>query len=174
MWNGEKWGKTDPLWGVALWPGKSKSGANPWSEAEFYSLGASDWKDFHIRWERYGLDHKSCVEIGCGAGRITAHLRESFERVFALDVSPGMIDYAATRIADAKFFSTNGVDIPLDDSSVTAAFSTHVLQHLDAPENALPIFGEVHRVLKKDGTMMIHLPIYEWPTVDGRLASVFD
>lgn len=169
-----KWGETDPLWSVATWQGKAKSEPNPWSEAEFYSVGAADWNDFHVRWERYGLDHTSCVEIGCGAGRITAHLQGSFERVYALDVSGGMIDYAAARIGDAEFFLTDGVDIPLDNSSVTAAFSTHVLQHLDAPENALPIFREVHRVLIANGTMMIHLPIYEWPTIDRSLAILFD
>ena len=159
---------------MATWPGRGKSEANPWNEAEFYSVGAADWKDFRIRWERYGLDSASCVEIGCGAGRITAQLRDSFERVYALDVSPAMIDYAAARIGDVKFFLINGVDIPLADSSVAAAFSTHVFQHLDAPENALPIFREVHRVLIANGTMMIHLPIYEWPNIDRLLAIVFE
>ena len=169
-----KWGEADPLWSVATWHGKSKSEASPWSEAEFYSIGATDWKDFHAHWQRYGLNRENCVEIGCGAGRITAHLQSSFERVYALDVSPGMIAYAAARIRNAKFVLTNGVDIPLNDSSVTAAFSTHVLQHLDAPENALPIFLEVHRVLIANGTMMIHLPLYEWPSIDRPLAILFE
>src|SRR5947209_8473711 len=57
---------------------------------------------------------------------------------------------------------------------VTAVFSTHVFQHLDAPENALGLFSEIHRVLANDGTMMIHLPIYEWPGVDRPLANIFE
>ena len=56
----------------------------------------------------------------------------------------------------------------------TAVFSTHVLQHLDAPEDALPIFREIHRVLIADGTMMIHLPIYEWPNIARSLTILFD
>ena len=43
-----------------------------------------------------------------------------------------MLDYAKLRIS-TNFHLTDGVHIPLDDESMTAAFSCHVLQHLDSP-----------------------------------------
>jgi SAM-dependent methyltransferase len=158
----ERWGDTDPLWGVAAWSGKQIGAPGAWREDDFYELGRSDWADFVRRWERYGVTSESCVEIGCGAGRITKQLVAYFTTVHAIDVSEGMLAYARPRIA-ANFYRTDGVHIPLGDASVAAAFSSHVLQHLDSADEAVPIFAEVFRVLRPDGTMMVHLPVYELP-----------
>lgn len=170
----KRWGAADPLWGVSLWPDKSRTGPNPWTDEEFYALGDSDWTDFLKRWRRYGLDQTSCIEIGCGAGRITAHLVRDFETVHALDVSEGMLEYARKRIMKAQFHLTDGGQIPLGDASATAAFSCHVLQHLDRPEDSIPIFKEIHRVLRRRSTIMIHLPIYSWPLSRKLFQRLFD
>jgi len=169
----KRWGVADPLWGVAAWAGKQRGGSDPWTDADFYALGKCDWSDFARRWERYGLDQTSCVEIGCGAGRITAHLIDDFKTVYAVDVSEGMLNYAKARIDKAKFYLTDGVQLPLGDSSVTAAFSCHVLQHFDSPVDSIAVFGEIHRVLIPGSTMMIHLPYYNWPLSPGLFERLF-
>jgi ubiquinone/menaquinone biosynthesis C-methylase UbiE len=169
----KRWGAVDPLWGVSSWPGKTRADKNPWADEEFYALGESDWSDFVRHWERYGLEKSSCVEIGCGAGRITAHLVRDFETVHALDVSEGMLNYARTRITGAKFHLTDGVEIPLVDASATAVFSCHVLQHLDSPEDSIPVFAEIHRVLTRGSTIMIHLPVYNWPLSQAFFERLF-
>src|SRR5258708_2555315 len=92
----KQWGKDDPLWGVASWDGKQKGGASPWTDEEFYALGESDWQDFLRHWRQYGIDTRSCLEIGCGAGRITRQLAKSFDRVYGVDVSEDMIRRAAS------------------------------------------------------------------------------
>ena len=61
------WGKTDPLFGVAAWPGKGKNDVTPWTNEEFYKLGETDWNIFYALWQSYGLNQESCFEIGCGA-----------------------------------------------------------------------------------------------------------
>jgi len=163
----QKWGETDPLFGVAAWPGKAKRDADPWTDEDFYKLGESDWNDFRKNWERYGVNDESCLEIGCGAGRITAQLATYFKKVHALDVSEKMIDYAKKHInsSSVTFHLSNGIDISLSDQSVNAVFSTHVFQHLDTLSIAKSYFSEISRVLKPNGTTMIHLPIYNWPTM---------
>jgi SAM-dependent methyltransferase len=166
----KRWGDTDPLWGVATRKGRRRGEPDAWKDADFYRLGASDWSDFLRRWERFGIDKTSCVEIGCGAGRITASLVRDFEEVHALDVSEGMLNYARLRVAEAKFYLTDGVHIPLGDSVASAAFSCHVLQHLESPEDSVPIFAEIYRVLAPNATLMIHLPTYVWP-LGGRRFS---
>lgn len=166
----KRWGEVDPLWAVATWRGKERTQSGAWTDVDFYRFGASDWADFAPRWERYGLDWTSCVEIGSGAGRLTASLVQSFGQVHGLDVSEGMIDYARPRVPGATFHLTDGIRIPLADNETTAAFSCHVLQHLDAPDDSVPIFQEVLRVLEPGGTMMIHLPLYTWP-LGGRRYS---
>jgi ubiquinone/menaquinone biosynthesis C-methylase UbiE len=159
------WGKTDPLWAVAAWEGKSKGGANPWTDKEFYDLGVRDWGDFVARWEKFGLDREAGLEIGCGAGRLTAPMARYFGRLHALDVSEEMVEYARGHVSDGNvsFHVVDGTSIPLPDASVTGVFSTHVFQHLDSIEDATSYFGEISRVLRKGGSMMIHLPILGWP-----------
>src|SRR6185503_19530850 len=45
---------------------------------------------------RLGADPRggTCVEVGCGPGRMTGALAERFDRVIALDVSPAMLERA--------------------------------------------------------------------------------
>jgi ubiquinone/menaquinone biosynthesis C-methylase UbiE len=161
----KQWGKDDPLWGVASWANKQKDGASPWTEEEFYSLGASDWQDFLHQWQQYGLNNQSCLEIGCGAGRITKQLALSFDHVYAVDVSEEMISRARQAIGstNVQFSVIDGLHLPQEDSLVQAIFSTHVLQHLDNAEIGLSYFREFYRVLGAGGTIMIHLPLYQAP-----------
>jgi SAM-dependent methyltransferase len=170
-----RWGKHDPLWAVAAWAEKQKSGASPWTEEEFYALGESDWQDFSHHWQQYGFDRASCLEIGCGAGRITRQLIRVFDRVYAVDVSEEMINAARKNLGSNKveFSVTDGMHLPLTDCSVKAIFSTHVLQHLDSVRIGLSYFREFHRVLDSGGTMMVHLPVYEFPGKGTEVAFLF-
>ena len=160
-----RWGKEDPLWSVAAWEGKSRTGPNPWTDEQFYALGRSDWQDFRMVWNTFGFQFNTVLEIGCGAGRFTASLAEEFSEVIAVDVSEDMINYARGRIvgSNVKFVRTDGVGLPAANESVSAVFSAHVLQHLDRREHALPIFAEAHRVLEGGGTAFVHLPVVFWP-----------
>lgn len=169
----KRWGKEDPLWAVSTWPGKERNGPDPWSSEELDALGKSDWSDFRTRWERYGVIKASCLEIGCGVGRITAHLGQDFASVHGVDVSYDMLRRAKQRAPGANLYLTDGVNVPLLDSSVTAVFSCHVLRHLDSPNASVPILCEAFRVLKPGSTMMLHLPLYTWPEHAAWLEHLF-
>ena len=163
------WGKRDPLWGVAAWKGRNKEGANPWTDEEFYGLGASDWRDFLLHWRRYGVSDQTAVEIGCGAGRLTMHMAGFFRQVRALDVSEDMIDYARKKVGQdgVSFAVVDGSEIPEPTGSVHAVFSAQVFQHLDKQEDVENYFREIARVLIPGGTMMIHIPVFAWPVGAG-------
>jgi 2-polyprenyl-3-methyl-5-hydroxy-6-metoxy-1,4-benzoquinol methylase len=171
----KKWGEADPLFGVASWAGKEKQGTNPWSDADFYKLGEFDWKDFKKHWESYGVDNESCLEIGCGAGRITMQLAGYFKAVHAIDISEHMIEYAKTHIdnSSVQFHVSTGIDIPIGDQSVASVFSAHVFQHLDSLSVARRYFLDVSRVIKPNGTLMVHLPIYKWPAMAGVFGKIY-
>jgi ubiquinone/menaquinone biosynthesis C-methylase UbiE len=161
----DAWGKLDPLYGVATIPERSKTGANPWTDDSFYAAGEKDWALFRAKWEQYGLTPGVCVEIGCGAGRMTVHLAQSFERVHGVDVSSGMVEYARRHAPDSvSFHVTGGGEIPLPDGTADAAFSTHVFQHLSTPQAAAAYFAEIARVLRPGGAVMIHIPVIMWPS----------
>jgi SAM-dependent methyltransferase len=160
------WGKWDPLYGVASLTGRNKRGNKPWSDDEFYAHGASNWDEYRPHWESYGVSRRSCVEIGCGAGRITKHLANYFGEVHAVDVSQSMIDYAKqhVRSQNVSFYVTDGLALPFPSRSATAAFSTEVFQHFSRPAMADIYFADLHRVLEPGASLMIHLPVYTWPS----------
>ena len=165
------WGQTDPLWAIATEAGRQRDGVRPWKTDEFCATGESDWQDFRSQWSQYGLDLRHCVDIGCGAGRITGPLALHAQQVSGVDVSPGMLAHARKLVSakNVEFFLTAGVKLPHSRESTTAVFSAHVLQHLDGPEVILEYFREFWRILEPGGTLMIHLPLYEWPS-NGRIA----
>jgi SAM-dependent methyltransferase len=171
----KKWGETDPLYGVATLPDKNKGGTNPWTNEDFYKFGELDWIDFRRHWEMYGVNNESCLEIGCGAGRITMQLASYFNEVHALDISGEMIDYAKKHITSPSviFHISNWIDISLDDRSVYSVFSTLVFQHLDSLLIAKDYFAEIARVLKPKGTLMVGLPIYRWPSMSTGFSQVY-
>lgn len=164
----KKWGEIDPLFGVATWTDKARNGASPWVDDEFFALGKTDWEDFKRHWVQYGFNAGTCLEIGCGAGRITKYLAVDFEYVRALDVSDGMIKYARSHIPDSnvEFLVCDGAKVPNAADSFDAVFSSHVFQHFDELREASNYFHEIFRVLKKQGSLMVHLPIYRWPSHD--------
>jgi ubiquinone/menaquinone biosynthesis C-methylase UbiE len=167
----EKWGEHDPLYAVASWPGKERGSSNAWTDAEFYELGRSDWADFLKHWQQYGLKPGHCVEIGCGAGRMTKQLAGTFQRVTGVDVSQHQLDYARGHISasNVTLTITDGTRLPVADRSCDAAFSTHVFQHFESHNDALQVFREIHRGLVEGGTLMIHLPLYDLPEVEASM-----
>ncbi|HWF66721.1 MAG TPA: class I SAM-dependent methyltransferase [Acidobacteriaceae bacterium] len=158
------WGERDPPWGVASAPGKERGNSAPWTDAEFYALGAQDFADYRAFWNSYGLTTDSCVEIGCGAGRMTKQLAQLFGFVHAIDISPAMLDYAKEHVPDKNitWHAGSGTQLPIPDQSVTAAFSCHVFQHFSAESVAYAYFKEIGRVLKPGGTLLIHLPLIRY------------
>lgn len=169
----EIWGERDPLFAVATWDGKERGSPDAWTDAEFYELGRQDWADFQKHWQHYGLRPGACVEIGCGAGRISRQLGEHFENVTCLDVSQHQLDYARERITapHVAFTLSNGTKLPVADASADAAFSVHVFQHFESREDAMAVFKEIARALKPGGTLMIHLPLYDLP--DAKISRLF-
>src|SRR5207245_5028385 len=168
----QSWGKSDPLYGVASLEGRNKRGNNPWTEDEFYAYGARNWAEYRSQWESYGVDRRSCEEIGCGAGRMTKQLAGYFQTVHAVDVSPAMIEHARLHVLDnVSFYITDGTVLPLANASVTAAFSCDVFQHFNSVSFADNYFVDLFRVLDAGGSLMIHLPVYTWPDAMRRTFS---
>lgn len=144
----------DPWYAAAAHPGKEGGG---WEDEQFYALGKSNWGDFELQWRQYAPElGGTCLEIGCGPGRMTRALVESFDHVVALDVSPVMIELARAG-ADAEYHLVEDTIMPLPDSSVDAVFTCHVLQHFEKEAHVVGSLSESRRVLREGGTIMAHL-----------------
>lgn len=79
-----------------------------------------------------------CLELGCGVGRITRHLAETFESVLALDISPGNLALCRAYLAEAGLTNVQARQIvTLSDfetlPEVDFFYSMIVLQHNSPP-----------------------------------------
>jgi ubiquinone/menaquinone biosynthesis C-methylase UbiE len=158
-----RWAQYDPLYGIATRSERSRNGANPWTLPQFYEYGATNWSEYYPHWLQYGVNLDSCLEIGCGAGRITRQLVQCFTLVHGVDIAPEMLALAKDNVPGASFSLSDGRTIPIPEASVTAVFCCEVFQHLDSREFALSYFREIYRVLRSRGTCMIQLPICVLP-----------
>jgi ubiquinone/menaquinone biosynthesis C-methylase UbiE len=88
------------------------------------------------------------VDIGCGEGRLTRHLKSLGHDVIGIDASPSLI--AAARASDPSMSILQGdaAALPLADSCADLAVAFMSLHDIDPMPEAV---GEVARVLKPGG-----------------------
>ncbi len=113
------------------------------------------------------LDGKKVLEVGCGRGYLTALMSRSAS-VAAFDISKGSLEYARELgNLDSNVFSFQGnvYSIPFEAETFDIVVATEVLEHLPGLDKAMK---EIHRVLKKDGTVVASVPntiMYFYPVV---------
>src|SRR5438874_3726350 len=83
---------------------------------------------------RLGADPRggTCIEVGCGPGRMTGALAERFDRVLALDVSPAMLEHARAAVPDKRveFRAVSGERLDGVDDAIAGTLVCYlVLQH---------------------------------------------
>src|SRR5690349_18366623 len=148
---------SDPLYSIASVPGKQ----GRWTPEEFYAHGRQDWSAFRRHWDQYDPDRGgTCLEIGCGGGRLTAALAQDFDGVIAVDVSADMIARArAVAPENVDFRQTDGMSLPAADGEADAVFSVHVIQHLETRADVERYVHEMRRVLRPGGTLLVHIQL---------------
>jgi hypothetical protein len=78
----------------------------------------------------------------------------------AVDVSRDMIARAdAVTPGNVEFHQVEGTRIPLDDGSVDAVFSVHVLQHLDDFDDVSAYVADAVRAMAPGATLMLHIAL---------------
>lgn len=104
----------------------------------------------------------TCVEVGCGFGRMTAPLAGRFDRVVALDVSPRMLDLARAAVpaSNVEFALVSGSSLePVADTSADVLVCYLVLQHLPRRNLIDAYLREIARVLAPGGRAFVQLPV---------------
>jgi SAM-dependent methyltransferase len=104
----------------------------------------------------------TCVEVGCGPGRMTAALAERFDRVLGLDVSPAMLEQARSNVpnANVEFRVISGERLDgVADASADAVVCYLVLQHLASRALVTSYLREFARVLRPGGSAYAQLPV---------------
>jgi ubiquinone/menaquinone biosynthesis C-methylase UbiE len=94
------------------------------------------------------------LDLGCGTGRFTAALGETFAcPVVGVEPSAAMLAIATAQdVANVYWKHGSGENIPFENESFDLVFMSQVFHHLLQPEQAL---GEIHRVLSHVGYLVI-------------------
>jgi SAM-dependent methyltransferase len=101
--------------------------------------------------------HGRILEIGAGTGLQASRLRTMGFDVLPIDLPTS--NYAARRIVDVLDY--DGRTLPVADGSMTAVFSSNVLEHVpDLPR----MHAEIRRVLAQGGRCVHVLPTPAWRT----------
>lgn len=117
----------------------------------------------------YGLQPADrLIDVGCGAGRLTAALRDWFEGTYlATDVVPDLITAARALGRPAwRFERVDGIGIPASDASADMVCFFSVLTHL-LYEDAFRYLAEARRVLRPGGRIVFSFLEFrddaQWP-----------
>jgi ubiquinone/menaquinone biosynthesis C-methylase UbiE len=94
------------------------------------------------------------VDVGCGPGRITAHLHGLGLDAFGIDLSPAMIDIARRDHPGLRFEVGSMTDLDVADASVTGLVAWFSLIHI--PDDEIPtVLAHFHRVLRPGGPLLL-------------------
>jgi SAM-dependent methyltransferase len=158
--NWEAFGRVDPFFGVLSDPTKF---GGKWDPQEFFETGhAHVRKLLRILRERdVSFVPGTCLDFGCGVGRLTIPLSAHFDRTIGVDVAKAMIgparrhlkpgdrcEFVVNRRPDLRCFDTAAFDV---------VHSCLVLQHMP-PDVAHRYIGEFFRVARPGGLVVFQLP----------------
>jgi len=95
------------------------------------------------------------LDVGCGTGVQLRAYRDAGCEVSCVDLSPGMLDVARRRLGpEADVREGSGTDIPFPTDAFDLVTISFVL-HEVASDDRESIVGEVKRVMKPDGGLVV-------------------
>lgn len=104
------------------------------------------------------------LDVGCGGGRITAHLHALGVDVSGVDLSPNMVALARAAHPGLRFSVGSMTDLALPDASVDGLLAYYSTIHV--PDDELPTaLAEFHRVLTPGGHALLVFQVGDEPLV---------
>jgi ubiquinone/menaquinone biosynthesis C-methylase UbiE len=143
---------------------QSLPSAHPYTEiAALYDLEHNRFRDdldlIHYIVETVG---DPVLELGCGTGRVLAHLADLEMRLTGIDNSPSMLERARARldgVADVRLveseMSTTGLP---DETFGVVLLALNTLMHASTLDEQRRVLAEAFRVLDPRGQLFIDLP----------------
>ena len=94
------------------------------------------------------------ADLGCGPGRVTAHLATLGLDAFGVDLSPGMVAVARQAHPGLRFEVGTMAALDIPDASLAGAVAWYSIIHTP-PERQAGIFAEFARVLRPGGWLLL-------------------
>jgi ubiquinone/menaquinone biosynthesis C-methylase UbiE len=167
----EKWGKTDPYYGVKTMPQFRSWNLNEEAKKEFFDMGRKEIDEvFEICRNHFDPDFspEKVLDFGCGVGRLVIPLAKKASHVVGLDVSDSMLEEARK---NCQKYNVNNVSLLKSDDHLSSLKGTFdfihsfiVFQHLPA-DKGTKLFTKLLNFLNEDGICAVQftysLPIYK-------------
>ncbi len=113
------------------------------------------------------------LDLGCGNGRLYDVLKEKHIDYIGIDQSSGMIETARCNHPEVQFKISDMVDLDFPDHSFDALFSIASFHHLPGKPLRKRAVKEMHRILKKDGLVILTVwNLFQWKYIINLLSSV--
>jgi 2-polyprenyl-3-methyl-5-hydroxy-6-metoxy-1,4-benzoquinol methylase len=162
----ENLGETEPHWSV-LSSDLFKTSRIEVTRSEFYKSGFDNVETLFKTLERNNIDIaplKTCLEYGCGLGRVTYWLAQRFDKVIGYDISRSHLQLAKKYLDEVGIqnVALHHVKQPQDIDSFSKAdvvYSVIVLQHNPPPIISKTIQGLI-RALSRGGIAFFQVPTY--------------
>jgi len=159
----ERLGREEPHWSVLTAEKYKQANIRQFSE-DFFASGEADVERLLRTLERCGLNllkFKSCLELGCGLGRVTCWLEKRFERVVAVDISNEHLAYAAEYVKSSKvaFLHLQSMAQMKTLPKADVVYSVIVLQHNPPPVIAV-LLRDLLAALNPGGVAFFQVPTY--------------
>jgi SAM-dependent methyltransferase len=152
--------QADPLWAILSAPDKS---GRRWDLDEFFETGRREISLllYRLRQLDVAYERGPALDFGCGVGRLTQAMAESFDSVVGVDAAltmvrladslnrfPGRVRYVHNDAPDLRVLASQSLDFINSDI---------VLQHIE-PAIASGYLREFARVLRPNAVMVFQLP----------------
>ena len=111
------------------------------------------------------------LDVGCGTGQLAAAIASEGYDVFGVDLSPSMVARARQRGLSATYAGVTTA-LPFAADSFDVALTVATLHHLETPERVATTVGEMARVVKHGGFVVLwdHNPANPyWPILMKRV-----
>lgn len=155
----EALGRDDPLWAVLTKASRRHGG---WDPEEFFRTGREEVAET-LAWVRelgVAPEGGRALDFGCGVGRLSQALADSFDEVVGVDISRTMVERAREYDRHGErvryVVNTRGDLGGLGDDRFDLVYSNITLQHIP-PRYARVYIGEFFRVLRPGGTTVFQM-----------------
>lgn len=164
----EELGRSEPYWSVLSTDSfRTDQMASATRQEEFYESGREVVSVFKKVLQRNAIEigrYRSCIDFGCGVGRITRWLAGTFERLYGIDVSSKHLALARDQfhshgITNVELMQLDRVESIRQTPMADVIFSIIVLQHNPPPVIAY-VIGELLRKLNHGGVGYFQVPTY--------------
>ncbi|GAC1322657.1 MAG: hypothetical protein NVSMB25_18090 [Thermoleophilaceae bacterium] len=115
---------------------------------------------------------ETAVDVGAGTGLLTLPLAEQLDQVWAIDISPSMVDYLETKARSAGLDNVrtavaSAISLPLVDAGADLIVSNYCFHHLRDSDKERAL-NEVYRVLRPGGRLVFGDMMFRVSVVNKR------